>query len=215
MPRRLAQLLLACIVLGIGVSLLLDARLGSDGYSTLLNGLVLATGASFLLVSLVVGVALLGLAWARGRRPGIGTLVQTVAVGATISVLLPLMPSPDSLALRGLEMLLGLLVLALGVAGYLAVDLGAGPAEAAAQAWEPAVPFRWSYTILQASAMLGGWLLGADVGVATVLVALLIGPMVDRIQPFLTPVALRRTLPVTAASAPSLAPTPRPDPSCP
>ena len=92
-----------------------------------------------------------------------------------------------------MEVLLALLVLAVGVAGYLAVDLGAGPAEAAAQATEPAVPFRWSYTVLQVSAMGIGWLLGGDVGVATVLVALLIGPLVSRIQPLLTPTELRRT----------------------
>jgi uncharacterized protein len=192
MPRRLVQLVLSCAVLGIGVSLLLDARLGSDGYSTLLNGLTLATGWSFLLVSMVVGVALLALAWLRGRRPGIGTVVQTVGVGATINVVLPLLPGPESLPLRGLEVALGLLVLAVGVAGYLAVDLGAGPAEAAAQAFEPGVPFGWSYTILQVTGMFVGWLLGADVGIATLLVALLIGPMVERLQPFLTPAALRR-----------------------
>ncbi|HLS41381.1 MAG TPA: hypothetical protein VK038_11515 [Ornithinicoccus sp.] len=205
MPRRLIQLVLSCVVLGVGVSLLLDARLGSDGYSTLLNGLTLATGWSFLLVSLVVGVALLTVAWLRGRRPGIGTVVQTVAVGATINVVLPLMPAPDSLVLRGGEVLLGLLVLAVGVAGYLAVDLGAGPAEAAAQATEPAVPFRWSYTLLQVTAMGTGWLLGGDVGVATVLVALLIGPLVSRIQPWLTPAALR---PATVAAAPGPAGSP-------
>lgn len=201
MPRRLIQLFLACVVLGIGVSLLLDARLGSDGYSTLLNGLVLATGWSFLLVSVVVGVVLLAMAWLRGRPPGLGTVVQTVVVGATVNLVLPLLPSPEALALRSLEMVLGLLVLAVGVAGYLAVQLGAGPAEAAAQAWESVVPFRWGYTVLQLSGMLIGWLCGADIGVGTVLVVVLIGLMVDRIQPHLTPTALRTHPPYASSEA--------------
>lgn len=187
MPRRLLQLLLACIVLGVGVSLLLDARLGSDGYSTLLNGLVLATGWSFLLVSLIVGVALLSMAWALGRPPGIGTLVQTVVVGGTVNVVLPLLPGPEALAVRGMESAAGILVLAVGVAGYLAVDLGSGPAEAAAQSWEPNVPFRWGYTALQAGGMLVGWLCGADVGISTLLIVVLLGWLIDRIQPYLTP----------------------------
>ena len=38
------QLVLACGVLGVGVALLLDAALGSDGYSSLVSGLTLATG---------------------------------------------------------------------------------------------------------------------------------------------------------------------------
>lgn len=191
MYRRLAQLVISVIILGLGVALLLDARLGSDGYSTLLNGLTLATGWSFLLVTVVVGVVLIVLAWLRGRRPGIGTLVQTLGVGASVNVFLPLMPGPESLALRGIEMVLGLLVLAVGVAGYLAVELGAGPAEAAAQAFDPPVPFRWSYTALQVTSMVIGWFLGADVGVATVVVALLLGQLVYRLQPLLTPAALR------------------------
>lgn len=191
MPRRLVQLVLACVVLGIGVSLLLDAGLGSDGYSTLLNGLVLATGWSFLLISLVVGVALLAMAWALGRPPGIGTLAQTVIVGATVNAALPLLPGPESPAVRALESGLGILVLAVGVAGYLAVDLGSGPAEAAAQSWERWVPFRWGYTGLQATSMAVGWLCGADVGVSTVLVVVLLGWLVERIQPRLTPTGLR------------------------
>ncbi|MCK0111995.1 hypothetical protein MWU75_07590 [Ornithinimicrobium sp. F0845] len=192
MPRRLLQLILACIVLGLGVALLLDARLGSDGYSTLLNGLVLVSGWSFLLISLVVGVALLSMAWALGRPPGVGTVVQTVLVGATVNVVLPLLPAPESLPVRGLESVLGILVLGVGVAGYLAVDLGAGPAEAAAQSWERWVPFRWGYTALQASGMLVGWLCGADVGISTLLIVLVLGWLVDRVQPRLTPAHLRQ-----------------------
>lgn len=183
----------SCVVLGLGVSLLLDARLGSDGYSTLLNGLTLASGWSFLVVSLVVGVALLAMAWWRGLRPGIGTLAQTVVVGATVSIVHPLLPSPDSLGWRLTEMTGGLLVLAIGVAGYLAVQLGSGPTEAAALAWADVIPFRWGYSALQLASMLIGWWCGADVGVATILVVVLLGWLVDRLQPWLTPVELRRS----------------------
>lgn len=179
-----------------GVALLLDARLGSDGYSTLLNGVTRATGWSFLLVTVVIGVTLIALAWLRGRPPGIGTLIQTAGVGASVNAFLPLMPGPESLALRGVEMVAGLLVLAVGVAGYLAVELGAGPAEAAALAFDPPVPFRWSYTVLQVTSMGVGWVLGADVGVATVLVSLLLGQLVARLQPLLTPATLRRAAPI-------------------
>lgn len=205
MGRRLAQLVLSVVVLGLGVALLLDARLGSDGYSTLLNGITLATGWSFLLVTVLVGVTLIGLAWLRGRPPGIGTLVQTAGVGASVNFFLPLMPGPESLGLRDVQVVAGLLVLAVGVAGYLAVELGAGPAEAAALAFDPPLPFRWSYTVLQVASMAVGWVLGADVGVATVLVSLLLGQLVDRLKPLLTPAALRRAAP---AARPELPPAP-------
>ncbi|MCW2767436.1 MAG: hypothetical protein JWO11_3395 [Nocardioides sp.] len=56
--HRLAQLLVSCAVLGVGVGLMLDARLGSDGYSALINGIAIASGRAFWVVNLLVGVVL-------------------------------------------------------------------------------------------------------------------------------------------------------------
>jgi uncharacterized membrane protein YczE len=70
-------------------------------------------------------------------------------------------------------------VLAIGVALYLGTQLGAGPAEAAALAWDPPWSFRWSYSVLQASGAVVGWALGASIGIGTIVVIFLVGPMVD------------------------------------
>jgi len=186
-PRlaRVLQLVISCAVLGIGVALLLDARLGSDGYSMFVHGLVLTSGAGFWLVNTVVGVVLIAMGWWRGRRPGLGTVAQPVVVGAVVALTLPLLPTPASLGLRWVELLVGFAVLCVGVAGYLAVDLGAGPTEVAALAWDPPVPFRWSYAAVQVIGAASGWLMGASLGLGTVLVVLLIGPVVDRLMPLL------------------------------
>jgi uncharacterized membrane protein YczE len=185
--RRLVQLVVACAVLGVGVSLLLDARLGSDGYSTMVNGLTIAGPLRFALVNLVVGVSFVAMAWLRHRPPGLGTVTQVVVVGLVIDLVLPLLPQPDGMVARGAELALAFVVLCVGVAGYLAVDLGAGPAEAGALAWDPPVPFRWSYTGVQGGGALVGWVCGAAVGPGTLLVVLLIGPVVARMLPLLTP----------------------------
>lgn len=181
--RRVVQLFVACATLGVGVALLLDARLGSDGYSTLVNGLTLASGWDFAVVNLLIGVSFVLMAWFRRKPPGVGTVVQVVVVGVVVSAILPLLPEPDAWPGKAAELGLAFLVLCVGVAGYLATDLGAGPAEAAALAWEPPVPFRWSYTAVQVTGALVGWLGGADVGPGTFLVVLLIGPVVGRMLP--------------------------------
>ena len=183
MVSRVVQLVVSCVVLGIGVSLLLDARLGSDGYSMLVNGLSLTTDVAFWIVNTALGILLVAMAWVRGRRPGLGTLTQPVVVGVVVSLVLPRLPEPDGLALRWVEFLIGFVVLSIGVAGYLAADLGAGPTEVAALAWDPPVPFRWSYSLVQVVGAVVGWLLGASLGVGTVLVVVLIGPVVDRLMP--------------------------------
>ena len=154
-------------MLGAGVAILLDAALGSDGYSTLISGLTSTSGLPFVVVNLGVGILLIALAWSRGTRPGVGTVVQTVVVGGTVSAVAPLLPTPDSLGPRFVELAIAFVLLSLGVAGYLASHTGAGPAEGAAIAFDPPLPFKWSYTVLQAVSALGGWALGAAVGPGT------------------------------------------------
>jgi uncharacterized protein len=183
--RQVVQLLVACVVLGAGVALLLLAALGSDGYSTLINGISLATGVPFVIVNCAVGAVLVVLAWVRGMRPGLGTIAQPVVVGFVISGILAFVPAPSGLVARVGLMLLALPVLTVGVAGYLGSGTGAGPSEAAPLAWDPPVPFRWSYSVLQGGGALVGWLLGAAAGPGTLLVILLLGPAVDLVSRWL------------------------------
>jgi uncharacterized membrane protein YczE len=177
--RRLVMLLLGCVVLGVGVGLFLTADLGSDGYSTLVNGISLATGLSFWIANTMVGVALVVLAALRRVRPGLGTVVQVVLVGVVVSAVLGLLDTPDGLLARALLLAAAFPVLAVGIAVYLGSHTGAGPAEAAALAWDPPVPFRWSYSAVQGLGALVGWLLGATVGAGTVAVVVLLGPGID------------------------------------
>lgn len=178
-PRRTAMLLLGCVVLGTGVAMLLAADLGSDGYSTFVNGLALTTEVSFWVVNLLVGVVLVAMAALRKVYPGVGTVVQVVLVGVTVSVVLDLLETPDHLVWRAVLLAAAFPVLAVGIALYLGSHTGAGPAEAAALAWDPPIAFRWSYSLVQGGGAIGGWLMGATVGVGTLAVIFLLGPAVD------------------------------------
>ena len=177
--RAVVTLVVSCVVLGVGIAMLLRAALGSDGYSSLVNGISLATGLPFVVVNCLVGVVLVAMAWLRGLRPGLGTIVQPVVVGFTVSVAMAVLQEPDHIVWRAVLLALAFPVLAVGVAGYLGSGTGAGPTEAAALAWDPPLPFKWSYTIVQGGGALVGWLLGAAIGPGTVLVILLLGPAVD------------------------------------
>lgn len=176
---RYVQLVLACTVLGAGVALLLEAGLGSDGYSTLVNGLTIASGLEFWQLNIVVGGVFIGLAWIRGTIPGPGTVVQWFLVGFVISAVMAVLPDVSSVGGRVALLVGALTLITVGVGAYLASATGAGPAEAMALAWDPPIPFRWSYNLVQASGALVGWLLGAAVGPGTVFVFLLLGPAVD------------------------------------
>jgi uncharacterized membrane protein YczE len=178
-PHRLLQLVGGCVVLGIGVTLLLTPALGSDGFSTLVNGIRLSTGMPFVVANLLVSVGFVALAWLRGLRPGVGTVVQIVVVGSTVSLLLPLLEEPQAWWSRAAMLGVAFPVLAVGIALYLGSHLGAGPAEAAALAWDPPVPFAWSYSLVQGGGAVVGWQLGAAIGPGTLAVIFLLGPVVS------------------------------------
>ncbi len=180
--RRLAILFVGCVALGVGVAMLLSADLGSDGYSTLVNGVSIGLDIPFILSNLTISLAFLVLAALRRVRPGLGTLVQIVVVGFTVSWLLPVIDTPEPLWGQVVLLVLAFPVLALGIAVYLGSQLGAGPGEAAALAWDPPVPFKWSYSAVQGGGALVGWLLGATIGPGTIAVVVLLGPTVDLVS---------------------------------
>src|SRR5689334_1683535 len=155
------MLLVGCVVLGTGVAMLLAADLGSDGYSTFVNGISLTSGTEFWIANAIVGAVLVVLAALRHVRPGVGTVVQVVLVGVVVGVVLDLLETPDALVWRGVLLVAAFPVIAIGIVLYLGSHTGAGPAEAAALAWDPPVPFKWSYSVVQGGGALGGWLLGA------------------------------------------------------
>jgi uncharacterized membrane protein YczE len=175
--RRGALLLAGC--LGVGVGMLLTADLGSDGFSTLVNGVSIGLDVPFVVANAGISVAFLLLAAVRGLRPGIGTLTQVVVVGFTVSAVLALLETPGSVLGQALLLVVSCPVIAVGIAAYLGAQLGAGPAESAALAWDPPLPFRWSYSAVQLFGAVVGWLLGATLGPGTVAVVVLLGPAVD------------------------------------
>ena len=178
-PARLLLLVAGCVVLGTGVGLLLTADLGSDGYSTLVNGISRKSGVSFAICNIAVSAVFLAVAAVRRLFPDVGTVVQIVVVGFTVSFLIDVLDTPDALVGRSAYLVVAFPVLAAGIAAYLGSNLGAGPAEAAALAWDPPVPFKWSYSCVQGGGAVIGWLLGAAIGPGTLAVVFLLGPAVD------------------------------------
>ena len=125
---RAAQLVGSCVVLGVRrrAAAALRARLGR-----LLDvrdrPVALAAAGTSRSRTRSSASSWSALAWWRGTRPGLGTVAQTVVVGATVSAGLAVTAEPASLLVRALLLGLALPVLALGVAGYLNTDSGAGP----------------------------------------------------------------------------------------
>lgn len=201
-PRRWGVFVVGIAALLAGISLAITAELGVGSWQVFETGLVEATGLPFGTVVLGEALAALALAWFwLGERPWIATLVLAFG-GVGIGALLAILSTPDALAVRIGLLAMGTGLIAVGVAFYLAADLGPSAQDALFvgiyrryEVRPAVVRFALDGTLVAAGFLLGGQL-GAGTVVMTILVPALIEPALrlgHRLADTPVPAALARS----------------------
>ncbi len=186
--RRLVQLYAGLVLYGLSMALLVRSELGVMPWDVLHQGLARQLGWSLGVVTMVVG-ALVLLAWIPLReRPGLGTVSNVVVIGLALDAALAVLPEPSSLALRVAFAGLGIALNAVATAAYIGVHLGPGPRDGLMTGLvrRSGRSVRLVRTSIEVLVVGLGWLLGGTLGVATVLYALAIGPLVHALLPRLS-----------------------------
>lgn len=170
---------LACLIPGIALTI--SAELGVGSWQVFETGLVEATGAGFGVVVLVEALVALAIAWVwLGERPWIATGVLAFG-GVGIGALLDVLETPGSLSGRAVMLAGGIVLLAVGVAFYLASDLGASAQDALF------VGFYRKYGVrpaavrltLDVSLVVAGFALGGQAGAGTVAVTVAVPALIE------------------------------------
>ena len=201
---RLGKLLLGLVLFGAGLWLGLVAGLGVGPWDVLTGGLAELLGTSFGRTSIVVSLVVLVVGMAAGVRPGIGTLLNVVVIGATIDLLLasPLLADlgDGPVLLRLAVAVLGIAVVAAGSALYLGAHLGPGPRDGLMVVLHTRTgwPVGAARGALECAVLVVGVLLGGPVGIGTVLFAFGIGPAVQLAFRLLRQSPVRSPAPVAA-----------------
>lgn len=188
LPRRLVQLYAGLVLYAVSMALLLRSTLGNMPWDVLHQGLARQLGWSLGVVTMVVG-ALVLLAWVPLReRPGLGTVSNVVVIGLALDAALAVLPEPSSLPLRVGLVGLGIALNAVATAAYIGVHLGPGPRDGLMTGLvrRSGRSVRLVRTSIEVAVVTLGWLLGGTLGVATVLYALAIGPLVHALLPRLS-----------------------------
>ncbi len=174
-------LVIGLVVFGIGDAFMLNARLGAAPWTTLATGIAKRTPLDVGETTILISVLVL-LAWIPLReRPGIGTLANALIIGLTIKLATPVMPEPLSLVGRFSCTVLGIVVTGIGGALYLSTQLGPGPRDG----WMTGLAKRFGLPLarvrlgIEVAVLTVGFLLGGQIGVGTVLFAVLIGHVVS------------------------------------
>jgi uncharacterized membrane protein YczE len=199
---RFVKLLIGLSLFGIGIWLGLQAHLGVGPWDVLHGGLAKHLGTPFGRTSIGVSVVVLGIALAARVRPGVGTVLNVVVIGAVIDACLATSwldgVRHEPIALRLLTTFGGIAAVAIGSALYLGAHLGPGPRDGLMVAIHQRTgwPVGAARAALECTVLVIGILLGGPVGVGTVAFALGIGPAVQIAFRLLRQTPVRRTVEV-------------------
>lgn len=184
--RRLTQLYVGLYMYGLSGALLIRSDLGAMPWDVLHQGLSLQSGLSIGTWSVIVG-SLLILLWIPLRqKAGLGTLSNVVMVGVSVDLSLWLLPTTDSLPLRILLLVSGVLVCAVATGCYIGVGLGPGPRDGLMTGLAArGLSIRTARTLIEVTVAVSGFLLGGTVGVGTVVFMVTIGPLAQVFLPLM------------------------------
>lgn len=119
--------------------------------------------------------------------PGLGTILNAVEIGLVENVMQDVIGHTDSIVLRVVYMLAGLVFIAMGSGLYIGARLGSGPRDGLMLGLNQrfGISVRLARTIVEISVMVVGIGLGGHIGLGTFVFALGIGPMVQVTLPML------------------------------
>lgn len=184
---RSARLLVGLVLFGVALALLVHGGLGLDPWTVFSFGVSRHVSLSLGAVTVVSSVVVLLLWIPLRQRPGLGTVANALVVGPVLDLGVALLPSPHAVVVRVLFMVLAVALVAVGTGLYVGVGWGPGPRDGLMTGLvRLGLPLFLARTLIEGTVLLIGWLLGGTVGVATVVYALAVGPLVARVLPRLT-----------------------------
>jgi uncharacterized membrane protein YczE len=201
-PGRTVQLLVGLVISAVGIWLTIEARLGVAPWEVLHIGLATKAGIGIGTASIVTGAALVVVVAIAGVRPGVGTVLNVVTIGAVLNVLLafPWLDGLGNAAVvwRATVLLVGIAVFAVGCATYVGAHLGPGPRDGLMVAvhLRGGVPVGVARGISEGAGLSLGWVLGGPIGAGTIVFVICAGPAVGLAFTLLDLQPVRRSPPV-------------------
>ena len=184
-PRRFVQLLVGLLLYGFTMGLMVRAALGLDPWDVFHQGLTRLVPLSYGTVITIVSVLVLLLWIPLRQRPGWGTLANALIIGWATDLTLALIPPVHGLTAQILVLVAAVLGNAVAGALYLGAGLGPGPRDGLMTGLvaKGIGSVRVVRSGIELTVLAVGWLLGGMVGVATVVYALAIGPLLQWMLP--------------------------------
>lgn len=176
-PLRLAILIAALFLFGLGESLLVQSNLGNSPWVVLAQGVSNKTAMNLGWATFAISCAVLLLWIPLKEKPGLGTILNIIVIAYALQVGVGLFPLQSNFMAGLAFSISGVLVIGVASALYITCGLGPGPRDG----WMTGLHHRTGIRVgrvrlaIEALVLVSGYLLGGRVGLGTALFALFIG----------------------------------------
>jgi len=172
--KRFASLVFGLFLFALGTVFSIQANIGLAPWSALSAGLSNKTGLSFGNIEVITGLSIILADLALKEKVGFGTLLNALLIGKFIDLIqwTGLIPRLASFWPGLLMLLAGQVIVCLGSYFYIGAGLSCGPRDSLMVGLArrlPRVPVGAIRGSIEAMALFIGWLLGAKVGLGTVI----------------------------------------------
>ncbi|MBO0459461.1 hypothetical protein JZO77_22240 [Enterococcus hulanensis] len=171
---RLVRLIFGLFLFALGSFLTIQANIGLASWEAFSMGIANLTGQTYGNILIISGVVILGVDVLLKEKVGFGTILNTILIGVFVDMIqaFEIIPQMHDFLSGVVMLLLGQVSICIGSFFYIGASLGCGPRDALMVALGkrlPNVPIGIVRGCIEGAVLLIGWLLGAKVGIGTVI----------------------------------------------
>ncbi len=171
---RLVRLILGLFLFALGSFLTIQANIGLASWEAFSMGIANLTGQTYGNILIISGVVILGVDVLLKEKVGFGTILNTILIGVFVDMIqaFEIIPQMHGFFSGVVMLLLGQVSICIGSFFYIGASMGCGPRDALMVALGkrlPNVPIGIVRGCIEGAVLLIGWLLGAKVGIGTVI----------------------------------------------
>ena len=173
--KRTSRLLFGLFLYSLGLTLSIQANVGLAPWDAFGMGVSNLTGISYGNISILTGIVILiVVAGFLKEKIGMGTILNTILIGIMVDIMqsIHLIPFMNNFFLGILMLLLSQIIVSLATYFYIGAGMGCGPRDTLMVALGkmfPKVPIGAIRGSIEGTVLLIGFLLGAKVGIGTII----------------------------------------------
>ena len=172
--KRTIRLIFGLFLYALGSFLTIQANIGLAPWEAFSMGGAYLTHLSYGNIVVITGFIIIVIDFVYKEKIGFGTILNAILIGKFVDLIqfVNIVPKMSNFWLGLLMLLLGLFVICIGSYFYIGACLGCGPRDALMVALGkrlPKVPIGAIRGLIEGTVLIIGWLLGAKIGIGTII----------------------------------------------